>query len=1118
MIAEMESDGVYIIYDKQVPELTENIIAQQSAFDFDGGGYAQPVPDELSIDHGVFISKGNQATSLIQQSKQLILACDCEQSKSKLCSHQSEVLLQVVKKDEFRVFFDARLRDQKLRKFAVDYGLEGEPDMDALFDIAYRDKQLIIMPKDRALFAVNKNSLGIAAQMLLPGKQSFKPPSDNETTRIIVIRQHKFYKHLQIELYDAKVTKSGGIKNPLEAVAPLELVWETNDPLELKFFTAVSRFQQPVDGKVSESALTSLRAIVKNPLALDCYMHDSGVSEKASAPALNRVKLGRVTQNIELTVDERDRFYELSGKLKVGKEVLDLKDINLKYDYFIDTADALYLVKDMAMLGTITFFKRRGDNLLVHQSKFKEFKSEILNKLEEHNAISYPYIKPATAVQLKSSGFDAEPEKIIYLSDFGQHVMILPVMRYGEAEIPVRTTKQVYAIDERGEDFLVKRNESAETRFIATIIKQHPLFEEQIDDHLQYFYLHRKRLLDADWFLNAFETWQHEGITILGFNELTGNKLNPNKVNITVKVLSGINWFNTKLQVKYGQRKASLKHLHKAIRNKTKFVQLDDGTLGILPEEWIARFTKYFNAGEILDDDTLQTAKVNFASIAELYEDKMLDEEVRLQLKTYKEKLNDFESIQNVAVPDGFKGTLRTYQQQGLNWLNFLDEFNFGGCLADDMGLGKTVQVIAFILSQRSKVKQNTNLLVVPTSLIFNWQAEVQKFAPSIKMHTIYGADRIKDTAEFEKFEIILTTYGTLLSDVNFLRHYDFNYIFLDESQNIKNPDSQRYKAVRLLKSRNKIAITGTPIENNTFDIYGQLSFACPGLLGSRQYFKDIYSSPIDKFKVSKRAGELQQKIEPFILRRTKDQVADELPEKTEMVLYCEMGAEQRMIYDAYEKEFREFISATTQDQLDKTSMHVLKGITRLRQICDSPQLLEGERVPGNLSSKIDTLVAQIENKSPRHKILVFSQFVSMLKLIKTELDMRGIKYSYLTGATRNRQAEVNSFQDDADVRVFLISLKAGGTGLNLTAADYVYLVDPWWNPAIENQAIDRSYRIGQQKNVIAVRMICPNTIEEKMVKLQDNKRELVNTLIRTDASVFKSLTREDLLAMVSQP
>ena len=1110
-------EGVYIIH-KTVTDLTESIVAQYAPPGFDGG-YEQILPEELSVNNGVFVNRANRVVSVIQQGNKIILACGCGEVQNKLCSHQAEVLVQMIKKDDYRIFFEEKLRHQKLRKFAVDYGLENADDIDSLFSIAYRDKQLYISPKQAGLFPVNKDSLGAALQLLVPAKETMLKQAEGvNTRRCIIIKQHKYYKHLQIELCDAPTTVDGGIKNPLTPVPPLELVWDSNDPFELKFFTAVSRFQQAIDDKVSAQALNSLKAIVRNPLDMDCYMHDSEVSEKVTASALQKVKLGKITQNIEITVNERGDFYEVSGKLKIGIEVFELKHLELKYTYFVQVSNTLYLVKDVAMLGAISFFKRRGDNLLIHKTKFKEFRAQVLNKLEESNAVYYPYIKTATPAQLSKSGFSGEPERIIYLSDFGPYIMMLPVMRIGEAEIPIRTTKQIFAIDEKGKEFLVKRDEAAELRFMSQIIKQHEYFAEQVDDHLQYFYLHRKRFLDENWFLDAFETWRDAGITILGFNELSGNKLNPEKINVSVQVLSGINWFNTTIKVGFGKRKASLKHLHKSIRNKTKFVQLDDGTLGILPDEWIKQFADYFSAGEVLDDDTLRISKMNFASVSELYEDKMLDEEVCRELKVYKEKLNSFDTIQDVEVPQGFNGTLRHYQQQGLNWLNFLDEFNFGGCLADDMGLGKTVQIIAFILSQRGKARRNTNLLVVPTSLIFNWQAEIKKFAPTLKLHTIYGADRIKNTDEFEKFEVILTSYGTLLSDVNFLRHYEFNYIFLDESQNIKNPGSQRYKSVMLLKSRNKIAITGTPIENNTFDIYGQLSFACPGLLGSRQYFKDIYSSPIDKFKVSKRSRELQQKIKPFILRRTKDQVATELPEKTEMVLYCEMGAEQRGVYDAYEKEFREFIAATSQDELNKSSMHVLKGITKLRQICDSPLLLEGEKLPGSMSAKIDTLIEQIESKSPKHKILVFSQFVTMLNLIKQELDTRGIKYAYLTGATRNREVEVNEFQNNSEVRVFLISLKAGGTGLNLTAADYVYLVDPWWNPAIENQAIDRCYRIGQEKHVVAVRLICPDTIEDKMMHLQESKKELANTLIHTDTSIFKSLTRNDLLGMLRQP
>jgi SNF2 family DNA or RNA helicase len=308
--------------------------------------------------------------------------------------------------------------------------------------------------------------------------------------------------------------------------------------------------------------------------------------------------------------------------------------------------------------------------------------------------------------------------------------------------------------------------------------------------------------------------------------------------------------------------------------------------------------------------------------------------------------------------------------------------------------------------------------------------------------------------------------------------------------------------------------LTGTPIENNTFDLYGQLSFACPGLLGTKQQFKELYSVPIDQFKDTKRAKELQQRISPFILRRTKEQVAKELPDKTEMVIYCEMGKEQREVYEAAVQDVKDYIEGVSEDDLKKSSMHILQGITRLRQICNSAELLKDDKFYGNASSKMETLLEQIENKASNHKILVFSQFVGMLDLIRKELHERGIAHEYLTGQTRNREAVVNSFQDNPEVRVFLISLKAGGVGLNLTRADYVYIVDPWWNPAVENQAIDRTYRIGQEKNVVAVRLICPDTIEEKIMKLQETKKDLVGDLIKTESSIYKSLSKKDLLEL----
>ncbi|RZK14272.1 MAG: DEAD/DEAH box helicase, partial [Pedobacter sp.] len=660
---------------------------------------------------------------------------------------------------------------------------------------------------------------------------------------------------------------------------------------------------------------------------------------------------------------------EITGRLIIEGKSYALDQLVLVHQYFIQLKDQLYFIARLDLLRVIGFFKKQSNRLILHQSKYPEFQKAILIQLEGSIHVDYSYLKPATKSQIEEKGFDLENEQLIYLSESEDFILITPVMRYGNQEIPVLSKKQIQAQDKLGNVFTIYRDENAELQFIGNVLKQHPFFYDQETNDS--YYLHRKRFLEEAWFLDAFETWRNKGIHILGFNQLKNNKLNQHKANINIEVLSGTDWFETKV-----------------------------------------------------------------------------------------------------------------------------------------MGLGKTIQILAFILSQREKVAFNTNLVVVPASLIFNWRTEIEKFAPSIEVKIIYGNERSKTSESFDQYEVVLTSYGTLLSDIRFLKDYRFNYIFLDESQNIKNPESQRYKAVRMLKSRNKVVMTGTPIENSTFDLYGQLSFACPGLFGSKQQFADLYSTPIDQFKDKKRSKELQSKIKPFILRRTKEQVAKELPDKTEIVLYCEMGAEQREVYEANKKEIQDFILNKSEDELPKSSMHVLKSITQLRQICNSAALLADGKSYLQASSKIEVLLEQIESKASNHKILVFSQFVTMLDLIKKQLEKRNIRYEYLTGQTKNREEVVGSFQQNKDIPVFLISLKAGGTGLNLTQADYVYLVDPWWNPAVENQAIDRAYRIGQHKNVMAVRLICPDTIEEKIMKLQATKKDLVKNLIQSELRAKKQITK----------
>ncbi|MBT2564219.1 DEAD/DEAH box helicase family protein [Pedobacter sp. ISL-68] len=1111
----------YILKDFNLKNLSQIVILKHLSglIHTDVKGFYQLFPEQIELDFAAFSDVASGLPFPIVQVQQhensVKLSCRCATPKYKLCEHQARVLYNILQRQDLLIFFDANLRKQKLLKIAADYGLEKEENLDLLFSLSYENGQLEIRPKMDALQPFNKEAQQNLQELLLPvAKPKAKAQAKSDQGKmILVLGQHRYYNNLTVELFEAETTKGGKIKNPIKGINPADLLFKTNDNDLVKFYSGITTFQQNYNTDQSEAELEALKAVVKNPEQIPFYLQDSKQSVVVQASTIAAVDVHLLDVDLRLSVNQRDDYYEITGRLIIEGKSYELDNLVLVHQYFVKLKDQLYLIGRLDFLRVIGFFKKQSNRLILHKTKYPEFQKVILVPLEGSIHVDYSYLKPATKSQIEEKGFDLENEQLIYLSESEDYILLTPVMRYGNLEIPVMSKKQIQAQDKLGNLFTLHRDEAAELQFIGNVLKQHPYFYDQETNDS--YYLHRKRFLEEAWFLDTFEVWRNKGIHILGFNQLKNNKLSEFQAKINIEVLSGTDWFETKVKVKFGKQQVALKHLHKSIRNKSKFVTLDDGTQGILPHEWIEKFAAYFSAGEVTEEAIL-TPKIKFASINELYEDALLDGDVKNELKLYKQKFEGTDSIQEVEVPKGLTATLRHYQKDGLNWLNFLDDFNFGSCLADDMGLGKTIQVLAFILSQREKVKHNTNLVVVPASLIFNWKAEVEKFAPSIKVKTIYAGERTKTTDTFDDYEIILTSYGTLLSDIRFLKDYRFNYIFLDESQLIKNPDSQRYKAVRMLQSRNKVTMTGTPIENNTFDLYGQLSFACPGLFGSKQQFADLYSTPIDQFKDSRRAEELQQKIRPFILRRTKEQVAKELPDKTEIVLYCEMGAEQREVYEANKKEIQDFILGKQEDELPKSSMHVLKSITTLRQICNSAALLADGKSYLQASSKIDVLMEQIESKAGKHKILVFSQFVTMLDLIKKQLENRGIKYEYLTGQTRKRAEVVTSFQQNADIPVFLISLKAGGTGLNLTEADYVYLVDPWWNPAVENQAIDRAYRIGQHKNVMAVRLICPDTIEEKIMKLQATKKDLVKDLIQTDGSLFKNLTKKELLGLLS--
>ncbi|WP_143764488.1 DEAD/DEAH box helicase [Owenweeksia hongkongensis] len=941
---------------------------------------------------------------------------------------------------------------------------------------------------------------------------SAKKEPESEGKTIVVIGQHRYYKLFSAQLIQCKLTKGAQLKNPLNITNPIDFMWQAERPEELKFYAAISKFQTFYDK--SEADKEALRLLFKNPARYQFYEHDHRISEKVNIRSVSPVSVSVPAIDFQIRVERNAKMYSVFGELTINEMPCLLHEIEVRLGQFITRGSSWYLCENHEILEAISYFKKHENEFKLKEKSFEAFQRDVLSEMENYIPVNRTYIKSISKEFTQEVNAQLAPQKLIYIAEDGDYISLTPAMRYGNQEVALRSKKQLYGLDTRGDTYFIKRDDTAEDQFSAMLMRQHPHLPEQMENELQYYYLHKAHFLDENWFLKAFDEWQQNDIQVLGFNEIKGNKFNPNKAKVNIEVTSGLNWFNTNVEVKFGNQKASLKHLSKAVKNKSRYVQLDDGTMGIIPEEWLLKFAKYFNSAKI-QEEALIIPKMSFTAVEEMYDEQLLDSQVLTEIADYRSKLTNFKEVETVSAPKDLQASLRSYQLQGLSWLNFLDDFNFGGCLADDMGLGKTIQVIAFILHLREKRSRKTHFLVLPTSLIHNWEIELEKFASSIKYNLHHGPNRPKTTDHFSDYDLVITTYQTLVSDVSFIREFTFGYVFLDESQNIKNTTSQRYKAACLLQSLNRLVLTGTPIENNTFDLYAQLSFACPGLLGTKTFFRHTYAVPIDKFKKRDSAKALQDTVSPFILRRTKKEVAKELPEKTEVTIFCEMGPEQRRVYDAYEKEFREYLSAHDDEEIDKNPMHVLRGITRLRQICNAPQLVGEDKLKGETPAKIAMLMEQLRSITGNHKVLVFSQFVSMLDLIQNELKTEKIKHVSLTGSTKNRGAVVKQFQENEDTRVFLISLKAGGTGLNLTAADYVFLVDPWWNPAVENQAIDRVYRIGQEKHVIAARLICPDTVEEKIQLMQEDKSHLAKKLVGESKPFLKGMGKEAMLGLV---
>jgi len=593
-------------------------------------------------------------------------------------------------------------------------------------------------------------------------------------------------------------------------------------------------------------------------------------------------------------------------------------------------------------------------------------------------------------------------------------------------------------------------------------------------------------------------------------------------------------WFDVLAQVSFGEFSFPFIKLKPFILNGQHEFPLPNNEIAIIPEEWFARFGSIFLWG-IEKKGNLIINKFHFTAIAQIQ-----NSQVEKQFEEF-DVLVDVDSFKNISIPPEIRADLRPYQKVGFAWLNALAKMNFGGCLADDMGLGKTLQTITLLWSvlydsssplkidatkiiEPEKINQldlfasvkkmrntPTALIIMPTSLVHNWTNEIKKFAPSLKVCNFTGNDRSNCLKNLTSYDVILTSYGVVRNDIESLRNYYFSYIIVDESQFIKNPESKTYQTIMELNAMRRLTLTGTPIENSLTDLWAQMNFVNPGMLGSLNFFKEKFVTPIEKNNDELQAQKLKELISPFILRRTKDQVAKDLPSRIEQTVFCDMTESQNKFYDAEKSKLRNAIlEMKDRNEGSKLNMIILQGLSKLRQIAIHPKLVDvGYEFE---SGKFDEVLMRIENVvAENHKVLIFSSFVKQLDLFAKIFDEQKWKYCLLTGSTQNREAVVNNFQKNDAIKLFLISIKAGGTGLNLTAADYVFILDPWWNPAVEMQAINRAHRIGQDKSVFVYRFISSETVEEKIQNLQQRKQSLADNFINTN-NPFKQFSMDEIL------
>jgi len=810
---------------------------------------------------------------------------------------------------------------------------------------------------------------------------------------------------------------------------------------------------------------------------------------------------------LELTLNKDPYGYGFGGRLKRGEEKRDIKQarVILRSGVVVFSDRIGWLDADRDF-GWMLSLRDDAHSLSVPHEQGHQL-VETLLKEPSCPPVDWPE-------ELKWKNVSVEPKPTVVISSpparsTTRGFLLRLDAEYGEkristldacTHIPDRDSQTLYLRDLDKERALIEKLGSLG---LTPAPKQHQ-DSSQFQVHTSDFAMNTRAVLSWGWAVEA-----------------EGKKVRQSE-DFEIGVSSGVDWFDLKGSVKFsGGFSVGLPALLDALKRNDRLIPLGDGTWGMPPEEWLKKFAPLAALGEKSEENIRFTKSQGIFLQLWLAQEKEVT--VDREFAKLKKNLESFSKLEETSPGDGFRGKLRGYQKEGLSWLKLLKTTGIGGILADDMGIGKTVQCLAHLSDEYaalkrkgSKTPHRPSLVILPKSLLFNWREEAARFAPSLRVLCHNGTERGATASDIMKHDLVLMTYATVRIDFELLREIEFHYVIADEAQAIKNADSLSAKACKFLRGRHKLALTGTPVENSIDDLFSIMEFVSPGLLGPNAQSRMSRATVSGKLDAAT-LEPLSRALKPFILRRTKSQVLKDLPMKTEKVLHCELSASEMKAYtglrDYYRMNLKKEIASKG---IARSKIVILEALLRLRQAACHPGLIDRKNYSQS-STKLDTLTEQLTSViAEGHKALVFSQFTSFLDIVRRRLDREKIPYEYLDGKTQDREVRVKRFQEDTKIKVFLISLKAGGVGLNLTAADYVFILDPWWNPAVETQAIDRTHRIGQTKKVIAYRLIAQNTVEEKILSLQETKRELADAIVNADRSLLRKITSEDIEVLLS--